>query len=155
MELNNYLWYRNIYKRNGKFHKAFDMVDDKQPFPKVQTYCGLKISVVSIVEEPSSSKHDFCKSCKKYGTLTLKPKTVYSAGVNLSGLWGPFQMSLDTELDTWLDKTGNFEAERKGLVEKHGNIIFTSSSKNDVLIWVSGVRSAMSLLKQWSHNVNS
>lgn len=81
----------------------------------------------------------------------MKPIIIYGAGVDRVGIWGPFKMTWDEELNEYFDKSGNFSVLN---IDEHHNtlcgiITFASVDKNEVDIWIKGVKAAMKMLKNW------
>ncbi len=80
----------------------------------------------------------------------MKPKVVYGASVNLSGVWGPSKMKYDPDLKDYWDRTGDFSINRIGEHHPHDGIItFASTSRKETLLWVKGVKAAMQMLTNW------
>jgi len=79
----------------------------------------------------------------------MKPKTIYGAAINLVGVWGPKKLSYAEDICEYYDRTGNFSVKKLGQ-HKDGYIItFASTSKEEVELWVSGVKAAMAMLRNW------
>ncbi len=81
---------------------------------------------------------------------TDRPKTVWAAGINLMGLWGPYKMNYDQTLKEYYDSTGDFSVKGTGTKNKNGKLItFASTNKQETNLWVNGAKAAMCLVKQW------
>ncbi len=81
------------------------------------------------------------------------PKKIYGNGINLSGLYSKKPMLLTYNCilkDEWWAKDGNFSVSGLGLIVEGGRITFASKKRKDVLCWIAGVLSTMTLLKRWS-----
>ena len=84
----------------------------------------------------------------------MKPKIVYGAGVNLSGVWGPCKMYYNEEHEEYYDSSGNILLCLNGIGEYKENnrrTTFASTNEREVEIWVSGVKSAMRILRNWCY----
>ncbi len=83
----------------------------------------------------------------------MKPKTVYGAAINLTGLWGPYKMKLHGDLDEYYDKSGNFCVNKIGEHQPcSGVITFASIDPKEVRLWVKGVKATMRMLKNWCNS---
>lgn len=78
----------------------------------------------------------------------MKPKIIYGAGINLSGLWGPYKMSYYKALDEYFDKSGDCSIKQLGKHQPHGDIItFASTTRKETILWVRGVKATMKMRK--------
>ncbi len=87
------------------------------------------------------------------------PKVIWAAGINLSGYWGPFKLELnhDDETSWWFNMKHDVDVQVLGLDEKEnrGWVTFSSLSREEVELWVSGVKSVMAMLRQYCYVSNS
>lgn len=83
-----------------------------------------------------------------------RPRMIYGACINLSGLYSakPLRCYFDKYAVTWYDTDANVAIDQLGLVVKQSVITYASTKESDVSAWIAGVRSAMTLLRQWSHS---
>lgn len=81
-----------------------------------------------------------------------KPKIAYGNSVNLSGLYSSHSVKLtyNPELDSWWDKSGNYNADFLGLEVRDGIVVFSSVNKRDVDLWTMGAKAVMDKLRRWS-----
>lgn len=166
-------WYRRSLSKT-KFHRVYDIGGEAEGLI-IYTRCGLSIrandcnkQLVDWALKPTSK--EMCKTCNsishpiyfplhdsalpRENVMATRPKVVYGAGVNLSGLWGPVKMKyhesdcVEGEFTYW-DKEGDFDVEDIGLIEKDGHITFADPDKRTVETWVSGVKTTMKMLQKW------
>jgi hypothetical protein len=90
-----------------------------------------------------------------------KPKIIWTAAINLKGLWfsKPLRMKLicscgeegycECEEYSYWDKSGDFDVKDIGLIEKDGIITYAHPEKEMVELWMSGIKSATKMIKQW------
>lgn len=83
-----------------------------------------------------------------------KPKTLWAARVNLSGLVSvcPIRVTYRSELEGWWDKTGEFDVTRPGIEGTSGSITFSSENKKEVQTWIEGACAVMQLLQDFSRS---
>ena len=82
--------------------------------------------------------------------MNKRPKTVYCAMVNLSGL-SVFTATWYKDLECWYDKTGNLNVNRLGLDEPQPEVTtFASVNEKERDLWVQGARAVMKALQRWS-----
>lgn len=81
--------------------------------------------------------------------MNKKPKIVWGAGVNFMGLWGPYKMHYNKELEMYFDHSGEFSLTRLKNKTQGSVITFASTNKEETKLWVRGVKSAMSVIKKW------
>lgn len=82
----------------------------------------------------------------------VKARTVYAAGLNLSGLWSkkPIKVYYDADLRCWYDASENLSVERMGYHQPFSWLkTYASTSKADVQTWIDGVSAAFCMLKNW------
>ena len=79
----------------------------------------------------------------------MKNKKIWGAAINLVGVWGPFEMFFDHELNQFFDKARDLSIDKIGKTVGYGVIEFGSRDKKEVEIWVDGVKSTMKMLKGW------
>ena len=88
-----------------------------------------------------------------------KPKIVWAAMVNLSGLYSknpvkckyvPDVYETEKGNDRWWSLDGDFDVRKLGEHKTDGHIAFVSENKQDVEKWLKGAKSVMSLLRNWA-----
>ena len=79
-------------------------------------------------------------------------KVLWASGINLAGLYSkkPLRCVKSKSDDDYWDLSGNFNVCGPGEFNGDGHIEFASSSKDKTAAWISGVMSAMKMLKNWS-----
>lgn len=82
--------------------------------------------------------------------MASKPDVVWGAGINLMGLWGPYKMRYNKDLNGYHDRTGDFSVKGIGTrKESYGIYTFASTWRRETNLWMSGVRSSMIVIKEW------
>ncbi len=78
-------------------------------------------------------------------------KILYANRVNLNGLYSskPIELTYDSELKSWWSKDGWVGVDKIGLDKNKGYVVFSSFDENEVVCWTNGVRSWMSILREW------
>lgn len=144
-------WYRRSLTCR-KYHLVDDLSGDT-PDLKIHTKCGLEISGdAGLLDWTTKPQYDKCKICARKPIKTPqeeKPKIIWAAAINLSGLWGPFKMKLHEDQQIYYDRTGNFSVNDYGLMQTDGIVTYGSPSQKATEIWVSGVKTTMRMLKRW------
>lgn len=84
--------------------------------------------------------------------MKIDTDILWGNGINLSGLQfnKPVKFTLSNYGEWWTDRSGNYIIYSIGLEEKSGIITFSSFNKEDVDNWTKGVKSTMTMLKQWA-----
>lgn len=88
------------------------------------------------------------KKTKKKMTRKNPPE-IYGAAINLTGAWGPYKMYYNENIDEYFDSSGDFSIKKLGLDNRGQIIAFGSTDRNEVKLWVSGVKAAMKLMSEW------
>ena len=78
-----------------------------------------------------------------------RPKKIWAAGVNLSGIWGPYRMTWDPVCKKWYDSSSDFDVEKMGEFRGAGRITFASEDKAKVKLWLSGAAAFRVIISEW------
>ena len=82
----------------------------------------------------------------KARTKTETKRPIWGAYINLGGISGPFKAYWDDSLRCWYDRSGNFDFSTIGVDPDDSVIRFSSESKHEVELWISGARSLIGVL---------
>lgn len=89
---------------------------------------------------------------KNISLSTKRPKEIYIAALNLSGLWSqtPIKAKYNDECEWWEDRSGDLLVNKIGLDHKENGIItFGSVSQKEVQIWIDGILASFKMMKEW------
>lgn len=84
--------------------------------------------------------------------LKRRPRVVWAAKVNLSGLYSTKPIKCTWNNGAWWDEEGNLGVNDLGLHVEDRIITYVSHLESDVAMWISGARSVLTMLNDWSHS---